>query len=233
MKGHWRTGKTDTSLLIAYLALKWGLIDKVASNIWTYNDERISYIISLGKLRYWLHADRLRKLFIFDEALSHVPRRTSMSHKNVGVLKILPELSKGHGRMILCAQTMKVDKDLLDSAFLRALFEKKAKKVMKCKSKLFEDCTLTGLPRSPIRFDKDRLAPFVEDEGIGFLEDSIELRMAYLYGVKNMSMTEIEKKEGIHREKVKRLIRKVLTEHLKQHEVAIPTNSVDSKSHVS
>lgn len=27
--GDWRTGKTDVSLLIAYLVLKWGLIDRI------------------------------------------------------------------------------------------------------------------------------------------------------------------------------------------------------------
>jgi len=36
MLGDWRTGETDTSLLIAHLGKKWGLIDKIASNIWMH-----------------------------------------------------------------------------------------------------------------------------------------------------------------------------------------------------
>lgn len=218
MKGNWRTGKTDTSLLIAYLGLKWGLIDKVASNIWTYNDKRVAYVTSLGRLNFWLHADRLKKLFIFDEALSHLSRRTSMSHKNVGILRIVPELSKGHGRIIFCAQTDKVDSALLDSAFLRAVFTKKRKKVMECRSKLFEDTTLTHLPRSPIRFDKDRLAPFIEDEGLLLDDLSTEVKCALLYARKHnpLSITAIEKELGIHRQTVKRNIRKVLRAVLKE-----------------
>ena len=137
--GKWRTGKTDFSLLIAELALKWKLIDKVASNIYTFNDPRIEHITSLGKLKRWLHADHSTKLYIFDEALAHLPSRTAMSHKNIGILKLLAELSKGHGRMILCSQTHKIDSALRDHTFLRGVIIKRTKKIAEVYSDLWED----------------------------------------------------------------------------------------------
>ena len=136
-------------------------------------------------------------------------------------MRIVPELSKGHGRMIFCAQTTKIDSALLDSAFLRAVFTKKSKKVMECSSKLFETTTLTHLPRSPIRFDKDRLAPFIEDDGLLLDDLSVEVKCALLYARKQnpLSITAIEKKLGIHRQTVKRNIRKVLRAVIKEGQI--------------
>ena len=210
MLGNWREGKTDTSLLIAYLALKWGLIDKVGSNIYTYDNPQVAYVNSFGSLRRWLHADRTIKLYIFDEALEHLPSRRSMSRKSVNVtMKLIPELSKAHGRIIFCSQTDKVDSTLLDSAFLRAIFKKTSKKVMQCGSKLFEPLTFTGLPRSPIKFDKDRLAEFWEAEVMAFSDLSEEMKVAKAR-MEGKSFSWIRDNLHVHPETAKRHVRKIL-----------------------
>ncbi len=215
MRGIWRTGKTDTSLLIAYLAKQWGLIDKIGSNIWTYENPTVEYITSMGSLKRWLHADRLTKLYIFDEALSHLYRKKAMSKKNVGVTAgIVPEISKAHGRIIFCAQTEKIDSDLLSGEFLRAVMVKHSKKVMSVQSDLFEGVTFTDIPRSPIRFDKDRCAEFNESETLGFDTLSLEVKCAVLYADKK-TYAEIAKELGLFRTEVKRNVQKVLKAWLK------------------
>ena len=86
MLGDWRQGKTDTSLLLGYLSKKWGLISKIGSNIWTYKNPEVEHITNTGKLQTWLHADKLTKLFIFDEGLKHAYRRKAMSKMNVDII---------------------------------------------------------------------------------------------------------------------------------------------------
>jgi hypothetical protein len=229
MLGKWRQGKTDTSLLIGYLAKKWKLIDKIGSNIWTFKNPDVEYIISMGALRRWLHFDRLTKLFVFDEALTHLPSRTAMSKKNVSMIGLVTELSKAHGRMIFCAQTDNIDSALKDSAFLRAVFYKQTKKVMSCHSSLFEPITFRNIPRSPIRFDKDRLAEFSQTEGIAYLDLSDEVKCATLYS-QGLSMTKIRDETHIHEETVKRNIRKVLKAFLEREQIQI-VNSPNQAVH--
>ena len=209
MLGDWRLGKTDTSLLIGHLAKKWGLIDKIGSNIYTYDNPDVDYITSMGSLRRWLHADRLTKLFIFDEALQHLPSRRAMSSKNVNLVALVTELSKAHGRMIFCSQTDKIDSQLLDSAFLRAVFKKKSKKVMQCSSRLFERLIFHGIPRSPIRFDKDRLAEFWQAESIAFSKLSDEWKVGNAR-IEGKSYSWIRDNLKIHPETAKRHVRKLL-----------------------
>ncbi len=220
MLGDWRTGKTDTSLLLAYLGLKWGLIQKVASNIYTYNNPMVKYIISMGGLKRWIHGDKSTKLFIFDEALSHLPQRRAMSKKNVDMNAFIAELSKGHGRMIFCAQTSKVESTLKDSAFLRAVFYKIGKKVMRCSSHLFETIEFGGIPKSPISFDKDRLAEFSEIEGLAISDLAPSMKVAIMYA-QGLSMTAIGKKLGMFDTQVKRDIQKVLKAFIDKQQIQI------------
>lgn len=69
---------------MGYLSVKWGLIDRIGAHIWTFNDDRVTYITSLQTLKKWLHADKSRMLFIFDEGLKQGYRRTVVSKKNIG-----------------------------------------------------------------------------------------------------------------------------------------------------
>jgi len=214
MLGDWRQGKTDTSLLLGHLAKKWGLISKIGSNIWTYKNPEVEHITDTGKLRTWLHADKKTKLFIFDEGLKHAYRRTAMSQMNVAIItEILPEISKGHGRMIVCSQIGKLDSDLIHPAFCRAIFIKKSKKLMVARSKHWRgERTFRNLPASPIKFDADRLAPFIHTK-VSKKPDPKEMGLTYEIAEKyskNWSMTAIKKDKGLHQEEVKRNIRKAL-----------------------
>jgi len=69
-----------------------------------------------------------------------------------------------------------------------------------------------SLPRSPIRFDPDRLAPFVSMK-VSKKPNSGEMGLTYEIAEKyskNWSMTAIKKDKGIHQEEVKRHVRKAL-----------------------
>ncbi len=89
MKGGWKQGKTDTSLLMAYLSKRWGLIDKIGSNIWTFNNPDVDYIIRLATLRRWLHADKSRKVYLLDEGLKHVCARAPRAALLEGIYRDL------------------------------------------------------------------------------------------------------------------------------------------------
>lgn len=222
MLGNWRKGKTDTSLLLGHLGVKWGLLDCIASNIYTYDNPACKYIISLGGLKRWLHADKRTKLYIFDEALTHVPSTRAMSSKNVNIVKLVAELSKGHGRMIFCSQTDKIEGTLKNSAFCRAMFYKVSKKIMRCQSNLFETMTFSGIPRSPIRFDADRLAEFSEIEGLKISDLAPEVKCAIMY-TNGLSMTKIGKELDMHDTQVKRAIQKVLKAFIEGQHIEIVT----------
>ena len=214
MLGDWRTGKTDTSLLIAHLAKKWGIIDKIGSNIYTYDNPDVDYITSVNGVKKWLHADRSEKLFILDEALKYAYRRKAMSLMNVDIItEILPELSKGHGRVILCSQIEKLDTDLLHPAFCRARFIKVSKKVMLAYSKYWKRARrFINLPKSPIKFDMDRIAKFVDRK---LSKESKKINKGRLYEIAKMRVegftySEIGDKFNLHPEQLKREINKVL-----------------------
>lgn len=224
MLGEWETGKTDTSLLIGHLALKWGLIDKIGSNIFTFENPMVDYVNSFGRLKRWLHYDRLTKLYIFDEALQHLPSRRAMSRKNVDVMGLVTELSKAHGRIIFCAQTEKVDSNLLDTEFLRCVFTKYVSKEdgfsMICGSRLFKPVTFTHLPKSPILFDKDRLAEFWEAEAIQYSDLSEEMKVGKAR-MEGKSFSWIRDNLDVHPETAKRHVRKLLKAFFEQQKIEV------------
>lgn len=221
MLGKWRQGKTDTSLLIAYVCLKLGIIDRVGSNIYTFNNPLVDYITNLPRLKRWIHQDRTVKLYLFDEALSHLPSRRAMSKKNVDFMTFLAELSKGHGRIIFMTQSLSVDSILKRTEFLRAEFEKESKKVMVCRSSLFPTLTFRDIPKSPIRFDQDVTAQFSELENLLLEETSIEYRVAHAYAVEQKTLGTISKETGIHRQQIKRTFQKVLKAWLHDTQVKV------------
>lgn len=218
--GEWRTGKTDTALLIAHLAKVWGLIERVGSNIWTFNNPAVEYVIAMGSLRRFLWSDRSTKLFIFDEALTHLYRRKAMSKKSVDVITLIPELSKAHGRMIFIAQTPKIDTELFDPTFLKAVIKKESKTVLTVKSSLFASDGFTDIPKSPIKFDPDRLAEFSIEESVGFDTLSLEAQCARLYA-DDVSLSSIAKRLSIHKEEAKRNVRKVLRAYFEREQLQV------------
>jgi hypothetical protein len=226
MIGNWRQGKTDTSLLIGYLAKKWGLIDAIGSNIYTYDNPLVEYVISMGRLRRWLFHDRLTKLFVFDEALSRFHKRRAMSKETTTIIPLIAELSKAHGRIIFCSQTTDVESTFQDEAFLRAVFFKINKTTMTVRSSLFKPLTITDIPKSPIQFDKDRIAEFSLKESIEYDSLSLEMRCALGYA-RGMSIRDLGKQlsEELHTtvydEQVRRGIRKVLKSILEKESLEI------------
>lgn len=214
MRGPWRKGKTDAALLLLHLGLKWKLLGKGASNIWTYNNPKVTYVRSMPHLKRWLHGDRITKLFIFDEALAHVPKRAPMSKTNVNWIRFLAEVSKGHGRIIIISQTSDIDKVLLNSTFLRAeLVKVSLKRMMAVTS--WGRFTFSDLPRSPIRFDKDVLAEWSNVEDIRYSDLSLEQRIARQYA-EGISFTKMARELDMHQEQVKRNLRRYLKETFKK-----------------
>ncbi len=218
--GDWESGKTDVSLLIAYLALKWGLVDKVATNIQTFHNKddplaNPEYIYQMSKLKKWLHSDRSVKLYILDEGLKHLYRRKAMSQKNVDIItEILPELGHGNGRLIVISQIAKLDSDVIHPAFMRAEFKKLSKKVMIARSKHWHGTrTFRGLPRSPIRFSRKTLAKFVIDKKASKMfrsEEAKQLHDICTRYAKGASFRQIGADLEMHRQEVKRDIQKAL-----------------------
>lgn len=169
--GIWKSGKTDFALYIAENVLKlkqrnhpkFSLISKVASNIET-NDERVEFISNLEDLRYWLHHGSQNKLFILDEANVHLMKRTAMSRMNVDTIRLLGEISKAHGRMIIVAQeVLGVDSEFLNPTWLRAIWIKTKLKSVRLFSHLLRtDMKFNKIPKTTIPFDPYRIAPFTE-----------------------------------------------------------------------
>jgi hypothetical protein len=161
-----------------------------------------------------MRADRTEKLFILDEALKYAYRRKAMPLMNIEIItEILPELSKGHGRVILCSQIEKLDTDLLHPAFCRAHFRKLSKKVMLAFSKYWKGARrFINLPKSPIRFDKDRIAKFVDTKpskmqkivNKGRLYEIAKLR------IEGLKYTEISDKMKINPAQITREVNKIL-----------------------
>ena len=167
-KGIWKLGKTDISLYLSQLLLKYGIVSEVASNINTFG--HYPQIADLISLRSWLHKvsqyggkdHRTVKLYILDELNVHAPRRRAMSRKNIGILQIIPEISKARARLILIGhEILKMDKDLTSFGIVRGLFIKKSLKSVELISHLLrKKYVFNDVPRTTIRFDPYETAPF-------------------------------------------------------------------------
>jgi hypothetical protein len=208
--GDWKTGKTDFALLIAERLLELGIVKKVASNIET-NDPRIEFVSSLEKLKYWLHMDKIRKLYILDEAGVHVPRRTPMKEKNVKAIQLLPEISKAHAKLIIVTQDPDgIDSQFLNPVWLKAMFVKDSLKNARLISDFFESViTLRDIPPTSIKFDPYAIAPFTLDEPFNVPEwvmkdDSYKL--LWEYAVNNKSIDQLK----VHPMKMNRLVRQFI-----------------------
>lgn len=213
--GDWRTGKTNNALLMGYLAKKWGLIEKIGSNIQTrgVNSSQVDLIEETGKLKFWLHRDKTEKLYIFDEGLKSMYRRKAMSKLSVKFIsEIMPEISKGHARIFFLSQIDAVDTDLIHPAFMRARWVCLQKGVMECKSKHYPRRVLEDLPKSPIDYDPDKLAKFIDKEMYNLPENSQERTILDIgeYYAKGMTYGKIANKVGLHKQQVKRHVQKLI-----------------------
>lgn len=215
VRGDWRSGKTNNSLLFAYLARKWGIVDEIGTNIKLKGKARedIALIENTGHLKAWMHQNAKEKIFILDEALKALYRRNAMSKLSVKIISdIMPEVSKGHCRLLALTQIDSLDSDLLHPAFHRATWTCTKKGVMQCRSKHYPFREYTDLPKSPIHYDPDKLAKFIDKEVYKIGDKSkraVILNVAEMYSNKR-NMGKIAKELGIHRQEVKRHLQKAL-----------------------
>jgi hypothetical protein len=208
--GDWKTGKTDFALLIAERLLELGIVKKVASNIET-KDPRIEFVSSLEKLKHWLYMDKMRKLYILDEAGVHIPRRTPMKEKNVKAIQLLPEISKAHAKLIIVTQDPDgIDSQFLSPVWLKAMFVKDSLKNARLISDFFgEPIRINDIPKTSISFDPYAIAPFTLDEPFSVPEwvmkdDSYKL--LWEYAVNNKSIDQLK----VHPMKMNRLVRQFI-----------------------
>jgi len=164
--GKWKLGKTDFALLIAETLQKLKLITEVASNI--YTSDHYPQITDLVTLKHWLYETRHLKLYILDEANLHLQKRRWMSSKNVEIIKLLPEISKAHSRMIIVGQELyEIDSILTNPTWIRGLFIKeKLKKVKVISNLLKKEYTFWDVPKTSIPFDPYTIAPLTENPDI-------------------------------------------------------------------
>lgn len=190
--GVWKIGKTDFALRIAEdcLTIKqptnpsYSLVNKVASNIET-SDERVKFISSLEELKFWLHKDSTIKLYILDEANKYLLKRTPMSKENVETIRLLAEVSKGHGRIILIGQELLgVDKEFLNPTWCRAIWYKERLKSVRLISHLLpEPRVFSEIPKTTIPFDPYKIAPFTLHSGNKLIKFKSKFMQAfYEYG---------------------------------------------------
>ncbi len=111
------------------------------------------------------------------------------------------------------SQIEKLDSDLMHPAFCRARFIKLSKKVMLCYAKKWKGSRrFTNLPRSPIRFDKDRIAKFIDAK---MSKKPREVSKGRLYEIAKLRVSgkrfsEIGDKFGLHPQQMTREVNKIL-----------------------
>ncbi len=215
--GEWKTGKTDFALLIAERLLDLGIVKKIGSNIET-DDPRIEFISSLERLRYWLYADKYRKLYILDEAGVHFPRRTPMKEKNVQAIQLLPEISKAHAKLIIVSQDPdSIDSQLLNPVWLKALIVKDSLKNARLISNFIGDIPIKfrNIPPTTIKFDPYKIAPFVLYEPTKIpewiLKDK-DYEILWRWSIENKSHSEL----GLHPYSLNRIVRRFVKNILTQ-----------------
>jgi len=224
--GDWKTGKTDFALLIAERLLELNIVSKIASNIYT-KDDRIIFISDLPTLRSWLHGDKTRKLYIFDEVGMHLHKRRSMSRKNIAFMTILPEISKARARLICIMQNPEsIDKELISPVWCKGLIIKdnlyKAKFISELfpgDQKVFE---FNPVPKTTIPFDPYAIAPF-ELSSPKDIPDYIKkqhLEILWEWAVNNKTIHKL----GLHPMQLHRIVKRFVKQVLEtQSEFTLPS----------
>jgi len=211
--GDWKTGKTDFALLLFEELMRLGIIKKGASNIIT-QDSEIDNIQDMHSLRAWMYNDKIPKLFIYDESITGTPKRRAMSKLNVEWLKyIIPELSKGKGKLIVITQELDFTESVFyHPTFLRGMFRKINKKMAILNSPLLKtEVSFHDIPRTSIGFDPYVIATFRSERILDTSKMTENEKVAMLY-TQGMGMNEIGKmfNPPKNRNAVRRLLIKFL-----------------------
>jgi hypothetical protein len=176
--GPGKSGKTDFALKISEDLLKTPASNRnqtnnfssmliqeknnIATNIDTFG--HYAQISDLISIKQWLYANDNRKLYIFDEATEYLTNKRTMSSQNVGFMRLLPQVTKAHARMIVIGHNLlRVDKDLLDEAWCKGVFVKTDLKNAQLISNLFpKPFDFEKIPPTTVKFDPYAIAPFTE-----------------------------------------------------------------------
>ena len=218
--GEWKTGKTDTSLYIAFdeLKEKLGIIKKIGTNIKVFKDEkftelddRIAYIDNFVDLEMFLFQDKKPKVFIFDEAIKSAPSRKAMSQINTKWLDYVPELSKAKCHLIVVTQSKNyMEKLFLDPIFVRAEWRKinKTTVILTILKPTIEIHTFHDVPGTSLKFDPYRQAiwrmhPEKKMENLPF---EVKIAFDYAHGISSEEL--MQKYQLGSRMQAVRLIRK-------------------------
>lgn len=230
--GDWKTGKTDFALLLFEELMRLAIIRKGASNIIT-KDSEVDHIQDMQSLRSWMYGDKIPKLFIYDESITGTPKRRAMSKLNVEWLKhIIPELSKGKGKLIVITQELDFTESVFyHPTFLRGMFRKINKKMTILNSPLLKtEVTFHDIPRTSIGFDPYLIATFRSERILDTSKMTEGQKVATLYS-QGMSMDTIGQtfNPPKHRFSVARILRKHLQsiEEIKSH---VTYNSAKDKA---
>jgi len=164
--GRRESGKTDFSLLIAFILWKAGIIEHFASNIKIYDSPfPIKHITNLPDLEEWARDTPGRKLFILDEAGKSLRRRTPMSKLNIELLDNLQILRKYRLSIIMLAPADKyidaasLGSDVLDGYFIKPYFKNPKVGIYHDLLEKFHK-NLSDIPPTPVKFDTWDVAPF-------------------------------------------------------------------------
>jgi hypothetical protein len=151
---HNQTNNTNSFLIMSK--------NDVATNIDTFG--YYAQISDLISIKQWLYSNDHRKLYLFDEATEYLSNKRVMSSQNVGFMRLLPQVTKAHARMIVIGHNLlRVDKDLLDEAWCKGVFIKTELKNAQLISNLFpKPFDFHDIKRTSIKFDPYAIAPFSE-----------------------------------------------------------------------
>jgi len=227
IKGDWKTGKTDYALRLIEWLFDLNIIQKFSSNVWIDPEQIDKYNIpfkfirSIPSLRKWSippMADKKSKAFIYDEAVSTSPGRRAMSKLNTEWLKLIPELSKGRLKLIVCVHATKyMDSVFLDKTYLRGVINKWARKEGERITESYARLTYPNIrspkgvfeqpylpcPRTHFKFDPYRIAEMSIEADMDLdLDERFKILHDYVYEGK--SFTKIAKENRWFPQQVKR-----------------------------
>ncbi|WGI16947.1 AAA family ATPase [Methanonatronarchaeum sp. AMET-Sl] len=139
--GKMGTGKTDLALLLAELWKSNGHGREIGSNIKSFK-EKERYIDNFQALKTWLSSNKKEKIFVFDEASSHVSGYGSDSYDTTKYFsKLLKKFRKHKGHLIIIGHT---GKDVHPE--IRRLSSDKIKKLTKKDAVFCKDIGPDGEP---------------------------------------------------------------------------------------
>lgn len=202
----WKTGKSDWGLKLTEFTKQLGIIREFAGNIET-KDSEIKFIQDFPNFDFWMLQNHTPKMFLYDEAIESSPKRSAMSSLNVGWVRRIPQLSKGHCHLIVIAQTAELADSIFQfPTFYRGTWIKLNLKTLVLRAPWLDKQTLwKNVPRTNINFDPYQGATFkMEGSSMAFDMLPLPLKVLNMYG-QGKSFTDIQKELSIdHPNTVKR-----------------------------